>query len=99
MQDDSVHSVLNITFKELFVAVINRIEQNDHKEEIKKVLNVEMHESLCKCFTGRMSRLINCLNEFNNLVSITISSAEQISNVIILIGNSFFGGRIYGGKA
>jgi hypothetical protein len=46
-----------------------------------------MDESVCKCFTGRISRLVNCLNGFDPLVSINISDSEQISQIIILIRN------------
>jgi hypothetical protein len=51
------------------------------------VLNIEMTESICKCFTGRISRLINCLNGFDPLVQINIASSEQISQIIIMIRN------------
>ena len=44
-----------------------------------------MHDSECKCFTGRISRLVNCLNGFTDLVKITISDNQQIGNIIILI--------------
>ena len=44
-----------------------------------------MTDSICKCFTGRMSRLINCLNGIDDRVSITISDNEQIGNIIISI--------------
>ena len=82
-----VHTSLNITFEELLLYVFDRIEQNEHKDEIKRVLNIEMDESVCKCFTGRISRLVNCLNGFDPLVSINISDSEQISQIIILIRN------------
>jgi hypothetical protein len=60
---------------------------NKDKDEIKKVLNVEMNDSICKCFTGRMSRLINCLNGFDELVSITMADNEQLGQIISLIAN------------
>jgi hypothetical protein len=82
-----VHTVLNITFRELLLYVFNRIQINEHRDEIKKILNVEMHESVCKCFTGRISRLINCLNGFDDLVNIKISGNEQISQIISLTKN------------
>ncbi len=81
---EDVHTELNITFKELLIYVINRIEINPHKDEIKRILNDEIKDSLCKCFTGRISRLINCLNGFDPEVNITISDNEQISQIIIL---------------
>ena len=80
-----VHSVLNITFEELLLYVFNRIEINEHKDEIKKILNIEMLDSMCKCFTGRISRLINCLSGFDDLVNIKISDNEQIGQIIALI--------------
>jgi hypothetical protein len=82
-----VHTTLNITFEELLLYVFDRIEQNEHKDEIKRLLNIEMDESVCKCFTGRISRLVNCLNGFDPLVSINISDTEQISQIIILVRN------------
>jgi len=61
---NDINSILNITFKELFIAVV--IEMNklslDLQIEIQKRLNEEMQESECKCFTGRISRLFNCLS-------------------------------------
>jgi Leucine-rich repeat (LRR) protein len=82
-----VHTTLNITFEELLLYVFDRIEQNEHKDEIKRVLNIEMDDSVCKCFTGRISRLINCLNGFDPFICINISDSEQISQIIILIRN------------
>ena len=81
-KDPNVHSTLHITFEELLLHVFSRIESNANKQEIKSVLNMEMTDSVCKCFTGRMSRLINCLNGFDDLVSIKISDTEQIGQVI-----------------
>ena len=41
--------------------------------------------TLCKCFTGRLSRLINVLNGFYDDIIINIGTNEQIGNIIILI--------------
>jgi hypothetical protein len=38
-------------------------------------------------YTGRMNRIINCLNGFSSLVVINIKDAEQIGNIIILVKN------------
>jgi len=80
-----IYSALNITFEELLLYVFNRIEINEHKNEIKNVLNAEMIDSVCKCFTGRMSRLINCLNGFDPLVNIQIADNEQIAQIIEVV--------------
>ena len=48
-----------------------------------------MNNSICKCFTGRISRLINCLNGYDQRVEIRISQNDEISNIIILIKNKY----------
>ena len=83
--DKNVHSILNLTFSDLLISVWNRISSSDHSTEIKKVLNTEMKDAECKCFTGRLSRLVNCLNGFDPLVSVTISDNEQIGTIISLV--------------
>jgi Leucine-rich repeat (LRR) protein len=80
-----VHSILNITFAELLINVLSFIDQHKFKNEIYEVLEEEMNDTLCKCFTGRMSRLINCLNGFDDNIIVHISDNEQIGNIIILI--------------
>ena len=58
-------------------------------------MNAEMSDSVCKCFTGRMSRLINCLNGFDDLVSIRISDTEQIGQVIGMIKEQLNAAKAY----
>lgn len=38
MDDNTVHSTLNITFRELVLHTLSRIEINEHKEEIFNIL-------------------------------------------------------------
>ncbi len=45
----------------------------------------QLSHSICKCFTGRLSRLINCLSGFSDKVNISISNNEEISNIIITL--------------
>jgi len=84
-----IHSMLNITFKELFIAVVIEIDKLslDLQIEIQKRLNEEMQESECKCFTGRISKLVNCLSGYSDKVEIKISENEEISNIISVIMN------------
>ena len=84
---DDTHTILNITFKELFIAVTIELEKLslDVQIEIKKRINEEMQDSECKCFTGRISRLVNSLSGFSNKVKIQISENEEISNIITFI--------------
>jgi Leucine-rich repeat (LRR) protein len=81
---DDTHTILNITFKELFIAVNIELEKLSLivQKEIKQRLNEEMQDSECKCFTGRISRLVNSLSGFSNKVNIQISENEEISNII-----------------
>ena len=93
--NDDYHSVLLITFKELLLHVWEVIKLNDHKEEIKAILNNEILDTECKCFTGRLSRLVNCLNGFSDLIDIKISDNQQIGNIIIIIRNELIAQNSY----
>jgi hypothetical protein len=79
------HSILLLNFKELFFHFWLTINNLETKDEIKKILNIEMLDSECKCFTGRITRLVNSLNGFTDLVKINISDNQQIGNIIIII--------------
>jgi hypothetical protein len=84
--DEEYHSICFITFKELLChiwVIINN--DNKNKDEIKKILNTEMMDAECKCFTGRLTRLVNTLNGFTDLVDIKISDSQQIASIIIMI--------------
>jgi Leucine-rich repeat (LRR) protein len=82
MDDTTVHSVVQVTFEELLRCVLSVADTHVESSEIKRILNDEMMDSQCKCYTGRMSRLINCLNGYSDCVSIHISDSEQIGNII-----------------
>ena len=45
---------------------------------MKRILNQEMSDALCMCFTGRISRLLNCLNVMDPLVYIHIVSLSDM---------------------
>ena len=84
-----IHSMLNITFKELFIAVVIEMDKlsPDLQIEIQKRMNEEIQDSECKCFTGRISRLVNCLSVYYDKVCIQISETEEIGNIISVIMN------------
>jgi hypothetical protein len=91
LDDESVHSLLLLTFGEVLWAVIRTIELDfDSKQQmkIKSILNQEMQDVECKCLTGRMGRVVNCLNGFSPLVDINIKDSDQIANIIVLIKNT-----------
>jgi hypothetical protein len=82
IDDKWLHSTLNITFEDLLLSTLSIINDHADKDEIKRILNDEINDSLCKCYTGRMSRLVNCLNGYSDKVNIQISDTEQIGYVI-----------------
>jgi hypothetical protein len=83
-EDENVHSVIGITFKELLLSVWNISIAHKDCDEILAIMNTEMNDADCKCFTGKMSRLINCLNGYDSRVSITMADNDQIGNIIII---------------
>ncbi len=85
-RNTDVISDLNVTFLEVLTAVWNRVVTNENSNDIKHVLNGEMKDAECKCFTGRVSRLVNCLSGIDSLVDVKISDNEQIGNVISVVG-------------
>jgi hypothetical protein len=88
INDDSIHSLLLLTFGEVLWYVLMTIEKDfsvEEQEEIKKILNTDMSDALCKCFTGRISRVVNCLSGFSPLVNIQIKDESQIGNIIVII--------------
>jgi hypothetical protein len=81
-----LYSRFGISFSELLLNVFSLIERHhENKEVIYSVMNQEMADAQCKCFTGRISRLVNCLNGFDPNIIIHISNSEQIGNIIGLI--------------
>jgi Leucine-rich repeat (LRR) protein len=78
-----VHSKLNVTFFEALCYVWTTVRQHNETVEIKRILDQEMRDSICRCFTGRLSRLVNCLNGFDDRVMVKISDQQELANLII----------------
>jgi hypothetical protein len=89
ISNTEVHGTFHLTFAELLVAVWSHILTYPItvRNEIWKVMDTEMQDAECKCFTGRMSRLVNCLNGFDDRIKIQISDNEQIGNIIAVERN------------
>lgn len=83
------HTILLLTFAELFGIVWQVIQNHPDGSSIKEVLNQEMTDSICKCFTGRMNRLVNVLNGFDPRVVINITDSDAIANVIIILQKKY----------
>jgi Leucine-rich repeat (LRR) protein len=87
--DKTIHSVLNVTFEEILNSIWSKIRISEYKNEIIKILNIEMLDSECKCFTGRLTRLVNCLNGFDANIKIEIDNNEQMSNISKILYNKY----------
>jgi hypothetical protein len=90
-EDMTIHTQLNSNFKDILMAVFYEISQltTDAMTFAKQRLNEEMLDSECKCFTGRITRLINSLSGISDKVIIKISDAEEIANVISVARTKF----------
>ena len=90
-KDNQIHTQLDCTFEEVLQAVLLEINNlsDELQIEVKNRLNEEMEDGLCKCFTGRLSRLVNSLSGYSDKVSIKISSAEEIGNVISIMKDRY----------
>ena len=83
MENKEVHYVLLITFEELLLNFVSYINQHTNRKEIYKIMNTEILSAECKCFSGRIGRLVSCLDGFDPNIKINISPSEQISNIIL----------------
>ena len=64
--------IFNMIQNKIFPRV-NQHDLNENGHEMKRILNQEMSNALCMCFTGRISRLIDCVNGIDDLVVIDLS--------------------------
>jgi len=88
-QNSDVHSALNVTFMETLGIIWQIIKRNKQADEIKRILNQEIQDSIEYCFTGVLSRLINCLNGFDERIEVRISDLQEIANLIIVIRRKY----------
>ena len=82
-QDDTIHSIHLITFMELLSYVWQRIEKSIDKAELIKILEEQIIDSECKCFTGRFNRTLSVLVGFYEDIKINISDQSRIGAIIL----------------
>jgi uncharacterized protein with HEPN domain len=73
---------IEITLKDVFVALYNWILLNDNKNELEKILLDEMYEMDGYCATGHLSRMINVTQGFSEDFCVNISIKEQCNAVV-----------------
>jgi hypothetical protein len=82
-QDESVHSIHLITYGELLGYVWQRIIKSEYKMELFRILDEQIADSECKCFTGRFNRTLSVLVGFYDDIRINISDKARIGAIII----------------
>ena len=92
--DQSEHATYLITYTDLLTYVWSRISKSENKHELCKVLNQEISDGLCMCFTGRLTRLLNCLTGFYDDIELQISDSEQITNIIVALKKKYDGDEL-----
>ena len=92
--DKSEHATYLITYTDLLVYVWSRISKSENKTDLCNVLNQEINDGLCMCFTGRLTRLLNCLTGFYDDIELQISDSEQITNIIMALKNKYNGEQL-----
>lgn len=82
---NEIHSVLNVTYKDVAERVIGWLNSQNVEtwNEVIKILESEIMASKNKCFTGRISRLVSCLDGFHPGVRVKIATSDQISNRVL----------------
>jgi len=83
LDDTDVHTILLVSFYDVFIKVFGRIMSHPNKMDIISRLDDELKESKCKCFTGKLTRLVNCLVGFYDDIKICISDSERIGAIIL----------------
>lgn len=76
--DHIKHSLLNMTYADLFSLVWCIVDHHPAKPNLCERLMTELVESNLVCFTGRISRLVNALVGIVDFVQISISVKEEV---------------------
>jgi hypothetical protein len=84
-ESNEIHSVLNVSYKDVAERVIGWLDTQPVEiwNEVIKILDSEILASKGKCFTGRLSRLVSCLDGFHPGVRVKIATSDQISNRVL----------------
>lgn len=81
--DTTVHSIHLLSYTELLAYVWIRICKSKHKDELVRILEEQITDSECMCFTGRFNRTLSVLVGFYEDIIISISDNSRIGAIII----------------
>ena len=88
-EDTTVHSVHLLTYFDLLSYVWSRIIRSEHSNELMKILEEQICDSECKCFTGRFNRTLSILVGFFDDIKIEISDNDRISAIVLAIRDQY----------
>ena len=86
-QDQTIHSHHLITYHELLSYVWIRISKSFYKDELLKILEEQIADAECKCFTGRFNRTLSVLVGFYPDIYIEISDRSRIGAIVLTLKN------------
>ena len=78
LSENTKHSLIQKSYMELLSVIWNIIYTHSQKTNLIERLNSEMYDSVGKCFTGCVNRLINVLVGYIDGVIVSISLKEEI---------------------
>jgi hypothetical protein len=91
-QNKTVHSLCFVTYEQVLEKVWERMMRHEKKDEIMQRLKQEVKDSKrmfdrqsggTSCFTGKLTRLVNCLVHYYDDIQMNISDNDQINAKII----------------
>lgn len=85
LDDRSVHTIYNITFKKIIMMIMTIVENHDKKEDIKKRLIIKLKESKKLCFIETIHRIVSALVGFVDGIYIGLSVREEIEMKISVL--------------
>lgn len=87
--ENTYYSNIKLTYGLILDHVINFIEQNEHKDELYKILEMDITDAIGKCSIGLLGRTINVVNGFDDSVNINISINDQVNNMIVMLKTKY----------
>jgi len=75
---NDVHFLSNMNYKEILELVCTRIFKSPYKNELIRILEYEILESVDVCFLGKITRIVNVLSGYFDDITFEIDENDQI---------------------